>query len=111
MAYTPLPRGERIRETQALIEAQIQLKKYYASFYTPEVRDRQLAEAQRLRDNAAKIIAQAERIEGACRDWRAGYDAADARMIELRRQLKMIENEDKLERLQNIAQQIEELSA
>jgi len=99
-----------MRETQALIDAQVQLKRYYISFNTPEVRDRQLKEAARLRENAAKIVAQAERIETACRDWLAGYEAADARLAELRRELTLIENEDKLARLQDIAQQIEELS-
>lgn len=111
MAYQQAPRGERLADLRAAIEGQVQLKRYYLSFSTPEERERQEKEIARLRDNAAKINAQADRIEQACKDWRAGFDAAHARVLELRKELLETENESKLARLEELAAEMEALSA
>ena len=106
MAVQAAPRGEKMADIRDAIEAQVQLKRYYLSFKAKEQRDRQLAEAQRLRAQAEKMIRDAERIEAACADWQSGYLAADERVIELRADLLRVENQRKLERLEELAAQL-----
>lgn len=109
--YQPAPRNERLADLRAQVEANVQLKRYYMSFAQPEQRERQLAEAARRREQAAKIIAEAERIEAACSDWKSGYIAADDRVTELRAQIVEVENEQAIERLGELMAQMQELNS
>lgn len=109
MTFQKAPRGERLADLREAIAGQVQMKKYYASFSSPAERERQINEAKRLRDNAAKIVAQAERIEAACADWRAGYEKADQRVMELRAELLATENEKQIDRVDDLVARMVEL--
>jgi ABC-type Zn uptake system ZnuABC Zn-binding protein ZnuA len=103
-------RSEKLAELREVQQGQIQLAKYYLSFKSPEERERQQKEANRLRDNAQKIITQAERIEQAIASWQTGYIAATERVAELRIEIINLENEDKIARLEELVDKMKELN-
>jgi hypothetical protein len=98
------PRAHRIAELKESIEAQIQLKRYHWSNHLH--RERFLEQCQKQREQAARIIADAERLEHSIANWRALYDAAEERMMELRQELLILENEKQLAELERIAAQL-----
>lgn len=103
-----MSRAEKLAELRAAIEGQVQLKKYFLSFNQPEQRERQQNEAARLRSNAAKLMADADRIDAACAGWKKSYIAADERVTELRAELLEVEHADKLARLEELVDLVTE---
>lgn len=99
-------RSDKIAELREAIAGQVQLKKYYISFQHVEQQERQRNEAARLRANAAKLTADADRIDATIAGWKDGYYQADARVMELRAELIETENADKIERLKELAEQL-----
>lgn len=77
----------------------INIARYYLSFRTPEQRERQERELQRLRNNAAKISKEADKIETALTEWQERYVEATNKIENLGNEIKVLQVEIMIEEI------------